>query len=33
MNDRITRRQVAMQLIGAIELLLEWSEQKIRMAN
>ena len=28
MNNRITRRQVAKQFIIAIELLLEWIEQK-----
>jgi len=28
MNNRITRREVAKQFINAIELLLEWIEQK-----
>ena len=28
MNNRITRREVAKQFIVAIELLLEWNEQK-----
>ena len=28
MNNRITRREVAKQFIIAIELLLEWIEQK-----